>query len=38
LQSLKDMNILPLEESLDGDKGTSGWSKPELEAGYPSNA
>jgi len=27
--------ILPLDESIDGDKGTPGWSKPELEAGTP---
>lgn len=37
-QKLKDGSILPLNENLDGGKGTPGWSQPELQAGSPSNA
>ena len=38
LQALMDADVLPLDMSLDGAKGTPGWSQPELQAGSPPNA
>jgi glycosyltransferase involved in cell wall biosynthesis len=38
LEALKDAGILPLQENLDGNKGTPAWSQPELQAGRPPNA
>jgi hypothetical protein len=35
---LIDSKTLPLNEQVDGSKGTSNWSRPELEAGSPPNA
>jgi glycosyltransferase involved in cell wall biosynthesis len=34
-QALKDSGVLPLDESLDGNKGTKGWSMPELRTERP---
>ncbi len=36
--AIMDAGCLPLNESIDGPKGTEGWSKPELQAPRPPNA
>ena len=37
LSALKETGTLPLDESKDGGKGSSGWSQPELQASRPKN-
>jgi hypothetical protein len=36
-QALYDAKVIPLDVSLDGSKGTPGWSQPELKAASPPN-
>jgi len=38
MKALYDSKTLPLNASVDGQKGTAGWSKPELETPKPPNA